>query len=475
MKCFPFEWLGHGRGLRAWHSLILWNGCGPRENPAGAITARNLSPRATGVVCAAIAVLSFLAYARALQLPFIADDYVQIALGREYGALSGWPALLHDVLYRCRATSLILTYWTDRWFGADPFIFHLSSLLIHILNSLLVFAMGMWRPIGWRVSAVAACFFAVSQRHHEAVIWYAALPELLVFFFILLSFLSWVRWLQSESGSTAPYWASFAFYGLAMLSKESAVTLPPLLLLAGVFQRRDLRVLLARILPFALCAVGYFGLIFAARHTHLHFNDAGTFSLDAPFVQVLLRSSWKLAWFWGVAAIVALLVWKAREWSRLLWIASAWVAITFLPYCFLTYMPSVPSRHTYLASVGMALLVAVALVEFHARTAPRHGRAGIALLSGVMILHQCSYLWIIKQAQFEIRAQPTERLLKMAALTRSSIHVKCFPYDRSVADLALQIRGRDTAPTALVFDTSAAIHDDGVDFCFDPGQYHNLP
>jgi hypothetical protein len=57
---------------------------------------------------------------------------------------------------------------------------------------MLVFAMGVWRPIGWRVSALAACYFAVSQRHHEAVIWYAALPELLVFFFCILSFLAGV-------------------------------------------------------------------------------------------------------------------------------------------------------------------------------------------------------------------------------------------------------------------------------------------
>jgi glycosyltransferase involved in cell wall biosynthesis len=62
----------------------LWNGAGnsPRQNSASAISTGTLSMRASGIVCVAIAVLSFLAYARALQLPFISDVYVQIALGR---------------------------------------------------------------------------------------------------------------------------------------------------------------------------------------------------------------------------------------------------------------------------------------------------------------------------------------------------------------------------------------------------------
>jgi hypothetical protein len=97
-------------------------------------------------VCLAISLLSFLAYARALRLPLIADDYDQIARARNYAPVSGWAALFHDVSYRCRATSLFVTYWTKRWFGTDPFIFNLSSVLIHVVDALLVFALGFWRP-----------------------------------------------------------------------------------------------------------------------------------------------------------------------------------------------------------------------------------------------------------------------------------------------------------------------------------------
>lgn len=420
--------------------------------------------------CIGIVMLSFLAYARSVRLPLISDDYLQITLARDYGPVTGWPALLQDALYRCRATSLILTYWTERWFGADPFPLNLSSLTIHILNALLVFAMGVWRPIGWRVSAVAACVFAVSQRHHEAVIWYAALPELLVFFFSMSSFLCGVLWLQSERGSRAAYLASFGLFLAALASKESAVVVPPLLLVAAVLQRTRLRAAIGGLVPFAICAAVYFGLIFAARSTHLHFNDAGTFSLGAPFVSVMLRSSLTLIGVWGSTALAALWVWNSRHWVPLLWLGAVWAAIAFLPYSFLTYNPSVPSRHTYLASVGSALVLAAALLEFHARTVRKHGYTPIALVGAVLVAHQCSYLWIKKQAQFEDRAWPTEELVRIATQSDSPIHVKCFPYDKSVAALAVNMRVPRAGGTELIFGVEPGRRNDGVDLCTAPAR-----
>src|SRR6266511_3272483 len=139
-------------------------------------------------VCSAMVMagLAFLAYLRALGLPFISDDYVQIHFAREYGPVSGWAALSLDPLYRCRATSLLLTHWTECLFGLNPLAFRLSSLLLHIANCWLVLALGFWKPIGWRLAWFASAFFAINEGHQEAVIWYAALPELLVFFFALL-------------------------------------------------------------------------------------------------------------------------------------------------------------------------------------------------------------------------------------------------------------------------------------------------
>ncbi|MCC6366757.1 MAG: hypothetical protein IT165_24825 [Bryobacterales bacterium] len=385
---------------------------------------------------AAMALLCVLAYWRALSLPFISDDYLQIRLARDFGPLSGWKALAADALYRCRATSLILTYWTERAFGLNPLAFNCSSLLLHILNTWLVFAFGAWRLIGWRASAAAACFFAVYHGHQEAVIWYAALPELLVFFFAAASFLLWILWLRSET-SLRLYLASLAAFLLALLSKESAVVVPPLLVLVLLVERKSLRRFYRPLLPFAALSIVYFALSFAARQHHLHYND-GTFSLHAPFYWIEFRSIVRLLWVWGFVSLAALAAWRASQWLPLLKIAAAWILCTLLPYCFLTYMPFVPSRHTYLASAGLSFLVAAAFLTFAGRFRARP--ALVCSLAALIIIPHCAYLWTRKQRQFLERAAPTELLIDHARFTRGPIRLRCFPYHISIAQSALDTR-----------------------------------
>ena len=156
------------------------------------------SPATRAKICLVLALLAVLAYFPSLSLPFISDDYLQIDVARHYGPASGWSALALDELYLCRATSVLLTHWTEEIFGLDPVVFRLSSLFFHIVNVCLIFALGRWKVIGWRAAAIAAGFFAVDQAHQEAVMWYAAVHEVLVFCFALLSMHAWLLWLDSR-------------------------------------------------------------------------------------------------------------------------------------------------------------------------------------------------------------------------------------------------------------------------------------
>lgn len=410
-----------------------------------------------------VSALSLMTYGRALGLPFISDDYIQIQLGRDYGPVAKWPELFHDALYRCRATSLVLTYWTERAFGLNPLVFNLSSLLLHLMNSLLVFALGLWRPVGWKVSAIAACYFAVSQRHSEAVIWYAAVPELLVFLFSLASFLCWVHWMQSDMSSFKAYAAAFAFFLLALLSKESAVAVAPLCALAVLFQPgRRLRPLWGT-LPFFLGSAVYFGLAFVARDTHLHFND-GTFSLSARFWIVLARSAVQLLSVWGLVALLAFSVWRTRQWGTLLWISATWMVITLLPYSFITYMSRVPSRHTYLASVALSLVVAAWLVTLQAWSVGRKQRWVVAVVAVVIALHESGYVSTVKYHQYVLRAKPTEDLLRTAHKSNGSVYAKCFPYSLVIGELALKLRMENAG---FFTGPKAKANPDAVDFCND--------
>src|SRR5262249_1787974 len=162
--------------------------------------------------------LSVAIYIPFLALPLLPDDYLQVTLARKYGPVSAWGALAEDPLYRSRATSLILTYWTEKIFGFSRLAFGISSILLHAVNALLVYGVGAARRIGWRLSALTAIFFVLQERYHEAVIWYSAAPELLAFCFGLLTLLFWVRWLQSKKVSTLALASALISFCLALMS-----------------------------------------------------------------------------------------------------------------------------------------------------------------------------------------------------------------------------------------------------------------
>ena len=114
----------------------------------------------------------------------------------------------------------------------------------------------------------------------------------------------------------------------------------------------------AHVLPFAVLAAIYTLLVFAASSTHIHLNDAGTFSLHAPFWANWARSVLRLLWPWGLAVLLTMAILRGAGQVRLLTVGAVWIGVGLLPYSFLTYMPRVPSRHTYLASAGLALIAA---------------------------------------------------------------------------------------------------------------------
>ena len=111
-----------------------------------------------------IVLLSVAIYLPFLTIPLLPDDYLQVTLARTYGPVSAWGALAEDPLYRSRATSLILTHWTETVFGFSRLAFGISSILLHAVNALLVYALGAARRIGWRLSALTAIFFVLQER-----------------------------------------------------------------------------------------------------------------------------------------------------------------------------------------------------------------------------------------------------------------------------------------------------------------------
>lgn len=358
----------------------------------------------------ALACVAVLVYAPFMTLPPMVDDYGHTRLAERYGPPQGWGELFRDPLYRCRATSLWLTAAALHFAGFSFVAFHAASLLLHVLNAWLVYALGACRWIGWPVAGAAALVFAANERPHEAVVWIASMHELLVFASVLGALLAWLRWLEGGP----PVWlgAAAVCWLLALLSKESGVVLACLLPAAALLYPGRAKAA-AWALAAGIVSTGlYFWLAWAGQGQHQHFHD-GTFDLGWHFVPTMARSVPRGLGAWGALAVAALLWFRQGGAWRGAALGAVWYLAALMPYAFLTYMPRIPSRHHYLASGGMALLAGLGAVASLGRS--RRPKTAAALLAGAFLLHNALYLWLYKKPQFLARAEVTEGLVRMVA------------------------------------------------------------
>jgi nitrogen fixation-related uncharacterized protein len=361
--------------------------------------------------------LVLLSYAPALRLPLFEDDFPNIQQAIKYQT-EGPALLFNDAVFRWRATSYGLMSLLYALAGMEAWVWHLTSMLLHTANVLLLY---QWRrdpAIGEPLAFYTAAVFAFAEGHQEAVFWFSACNELLQFFFGMSSL-----WLLRRQRVLA----SLCCFALALLSKESAIVFIPLIVAAALPHW-------PRALPHALTAMGVAGSILLGAGESFRFRD-GSFSLQAPFWITLPLSMARLV---GVMGGIAL-AWLTKQRSTLqpIMLAGAWMLITLLPYVFLTYMHRVPSRQTYLASVGLAVLVGLAL-----RCLPvRHAPIALTLLA----LGNIGYLWLGKTPQFQRRAEPTEALLRTLEQSSGPVYVKCFPQPRIVAEGAVMMMRKNDA------------------------------
>jgi hypothetical protein len=411
-------------------------------------------PRRLGLQLLFLAAVALVAYAPSLSIPLIADDYPNLSQARIYGSPAGSGTLLHDAQFRLRATSYWAMYGLWRAAGLTPSVYHSASVALHIANTWLVLFLAAAWPRMRPAAFWAAAFFAVHEGHQEAVMWFSAINELLMFLFGMASLWCW----KSAPAGTRPAWrkelAGVVLFALALLSKESAIFLLPLFVLA--VEPEQWRRRLPRLAPHLVLVLLALASIAQSRANSFRFND-GSFSLHAPFWLTWPHSFARLLWIWGWPAVLVLFVFADRRFRRGALAALAWIGIALVPYSFLTYSTQIPSRQVYLASAGLALLVGLALAQFE-----RRWIAG-ALLA-LMLLHNTAYLWTRKRAQFVERAAPTDRLIGFARRTPGAIWMQCFPLPAIVAGEALRLAtGR--SPSDLVWSAGAARERSATAFC----------
>ena len=362
---------------------------------------------------------AIIAYLPALNLPFISDDFPQIAKAREFAARH-WIPLWNDKGLAARPTYVFLTAAMDHAFGFTPRPFYIVSILLHVACTLLVYAGARVCGLDWRGAFAAAFFFAIYEGHQEAVMWLAASSDLLVFLFGVAAWICWMKWLRNSG--VVWYGLAITAFVVALASKESAWITPMLMLLGVLVARVERRRWIAGIAPFVLLAGAYIVLMWIWRVTQPGYKDI-RFTVSAAWPLVTLYSLWRLNFLWGLVA-GAVLVWLGtRGVARVVQLATLWMVLAILPYSFITYMSRVPSRHTYLASAGLAFLFGVAALRLY----DEKRRTVLVLVSVAAIAVNVETLWVKKMQQFRQRAEPSERLKQVATQAAGPITVYCTP------------------------------------------------
>lgn len=139
--------------------------------------------------------------------------------------------------------------------GLVPWGYHFSNNLLHAANSILVFLLTLvifglnaqesngypFRKDNNALIAafLTALFFAVHPQHVESVAWIAERKDLLFQFFLLLSMLTYVKYVSCDANTKSRWFnGTLSLFVMALLSKPMAVTFPVILLLIDVYPLR---------------------------------------------------------------------------------------------------------------------------------------------------------------------------------------------------------------------------------------------
>ncbi len=152
--------------------------------------------------------------------------------------------------------SLLLDF---QLFGQHPGGYHLTSLLLHAANTVLLFLV-FQRLTGavWR-SAFVAALFALHPLHVESVAWVSERKGVLSTFFWMVSLLVYVRYVQQSQvqnpRAKVYYCLALLFFAFALMSKTVVVSLPLVFLLLDWWplkrlQRTTIRRLIWEKVPF---------------------------------------------------------------------------------------------------------------------------------------------------------------------------------------------------------------------------------
>lgn len=180
------------------------------------------------IIILTIAILC--AYANIANGPFIFDDDTFIVKNTYIHSLDDIPRLYRSCITEgafisdCnfyRPNQALVHAIVYKFFGANPIPFHVTSILFHLINCLLIYKLLQLLTFSKNTSFFCSLLFAIHPMQTEAVSYISGLSDPLALCFMLMAIITAIK---SEKQKL---WIAVSIISgiMALLSKESAITL----------------------------------------------------------------------------------------------------------------------------------------------------------------------------------------------------------------------------------------------------------
>ncbi len=326
-------------------------------------------------------------------------------------------------------------------FGTNPGWHHVTNVLFHIANTLLLFAVLKRMTGAFWCSVFVASAFALHPLHVESVAWIAERKDVLSGFFWMLTIWAYVRY--AERPGINRYVLVLLSFALGLMAKPMLVTLPFVLLLldywplgrvqwasegteknliatksAGLNRNvlSAIRLTVEKIPLFvlsaassivtcigarssgAMTALEWFPLKFRIANASLSYRDYIVKMFYPSRLAVLYPYQEVFHIGGAVLLLVGISVLVIRQAQRRPWLTVGWLWYlgTLVPVIGLVRVGSqaMADRYTYLPSIGIFIMVSWGATELLAKW--RYQKIGLGILAGLLLtaLLICTYVQV---------------------------------------------------------------------------------
>lgn len=353
------------------------------------------SPKPAVLACIlAVSAVTLVTYYPAARIGFVNNDWIYLdwvarwSLPQYFyhylvpGTESGWYRPLFGIYFWAMYVV----------FGANQNAYHLAYILLHLLNGLLVFALVKRVTANLSLAVIAALLYVGFPAYSKAVYW-PSTPDTIAMVFYLGAIWFWLDLLKREERRSSLL--AFVAFVLALMTKESSMTLPIVLFLVDrILVRGSIswRGLIRRYLPFLLVWIPYLIMEYALQRRGSYVSLAG-YGFGMHMLWNLLNSLATLVYPWqldpplsyalGALVAIAFLVVTVARRSMVLTLLGMLVLLNLAPVIgFPTQWFEM--RYLYYAAIVSAIIFA--MVFDGGRTKVRWQRPYIVLASGIVAM-----------------------------------------------------------------------------------------